>query len=151
MVENLTGEAKNQLFTPTARRWLILGGVSAALSVGLGAFGAHGLEGYLERLGDAELMARRLDNWKTAAMYQMHHSIGLIVIGILLGFQSHAPNRWLSISAYAMLAGILIFSGCLYALVLTEVRVLGAIVPIGGVSMMVAWIALAIGAAKVKS
>ena len=126
------------------RHWIFIGAISAAIAVGLGAFGAHGLEGLLaDRHGDdVELIARRFDNWKTAALYQMHHSIGLILVGIVAMFRE---SKWLSFAAWSMLVGIILFSGLLYVLVLTEVRVLGAIVPIGGVSFILGWIALALG------
>lgn len=116
----------------------------AALGIGLGAFGAHGLTGFLaQRHGeDIELLNRRLENWDTAALYQMYHSIGLILVGIISQFRS---SRWLTASGVLMLVGTLLFSGLLYALVLTETRILGAIVPIGGTAFIAAWICLAIG------
>ena len=116
----------------------------AALAVGSGALGAHGLVGFLmEKHGsDADLVARRLDNWSTGALYQMHHSIGIILVGIVALVRE---SKWLNIAGWCFLVGIILFSGLLYALVLTETRILGAIVPIGGVSFILGWIALAMG------
>ena len=126
------------------RHWIFFGAIFAALAVGLGAFGAHGLDGFLkERHGsDPELFLRRMDNWGTAALYQMHHSLGLIVVGLIALFR---PSKWLNVAGWCFLAGILLFSGSLYVLVLTEIRVLGAITPLGGVSFILGWIALALG------
>lgn len=126
------------------QHWIFLGAVFAALAVGLGAFGAHGLDGVLSERhsGDADLLAKRLDNWKTAALYQMHHSIGLILVGLVSWAR---PGKCLKIAGWCFIVGIVLFSGLLFVLVLTEIRVLGAIVPIGGVAYIVGWIALAMG------
>ena len=126
------------------RHWILAGAILAALAVGLGAFGAHGLEGYLsgKHGDDLDLATKRLRDWKTAALYQMHHAIGLILVGLLA---QHRKSRWLGIAGYCFLVGITLFSGLLYVLVLTEVRILGAIVPIGGVSFILGWIALGMG------
>ena len=130
--------------TRVSQNWIFLGAVSAALAVGLGAFGAHGLDGVLSERhsADPDLLARRMDNWKTAALYQMHHSIGLILVGLVSLVR---PRKWLTIAGWCFLVGILLFSVLLYALVLSEVRVLGAIVPLGGIAFIVGWVALAIG------
>lgn len=126
------------------RHWIFLGAVLAAAGVGLGAFGAHGLEGLLadRHSGDPELLNRRMGNWSTAALYQMHHAIGLILVGVVSLFRS---SKWLTAAGWCFLVGILVFSGMLYALVLTELRFLGAIVPIGGVAFIVGWASLAVG------
>ena len=126
------------------RYWIFAGAILAALAVGLGAFGAHGLEGFLsDKHGDdLELAAKRLGDWKTAALYQMHHAIGLILVGLVL---LHRNSLWLNIAGWCFLIGIGFFSGLLYVLVLTEVRILGAIVPIGGVSFILGWLSLATG------
>lgn len=114
------------------------------LAVALGAFGAHGLAGFMaeRHSNDPELLARRMENWDTAALYQMHHSVGLILVGLVALVR---PGIWLAVSGWCFVVGIVLFSGLLYALVLSEVRVLGAIVPIGGVAFILGWLALAIG------
>jgi uncharacterized membrane protein YgdD (TMEM256/DUF423 family) len=126
------------------RHWIFAGAILAALAVGLGAFGAHGLDGFLlEKHGDdLELVTKRIGDWKTAALYQMHHAIGMILIGVVL---LHRKSQWLNVSGWCFLVGIAFFSGLLYVLVLTEIRILGAIVPIGGVSFIAGWVALAMG------
>lgn len=120
--------------------FLIAGAVNALLSVAFGAFGAHMLEG---RVAD-----KYLDTWQTAVQYQMFHSIGLIVIAVLMSTALIGPLGSLSWAGYLMLAGIIIFSGSLYILSLTGISILGAITPIGGVAFIAGWIMLIVAAAK---
>ena len=147
MVQNIATAAINPGLPPSAAKWIAVGAGLAMIGVGTGAFGAHGLQGYLESLAqsDPELAARRMDNWETAAQYQLLHSIGLVLTGLVM---ARRPSQWLQAAAIALLMGVLLFSGLLYLLVLTERPVLGAFVPIGGVSMMVGWALLAVGTLK---
>lgn len=126
------------------RQWIFLGAILAALAVALGAYQAHGLEGILSPVygDDPELLDRRMGNWGTAALYQMHHSIALILVGLVTLAR---PGKWLAAAGWCFVVGILLFSGMLYVLALTDTRVLGAIVPIGGVSFILGWICLALG------
>lgn len=78
--------------------------------------------------------------WQTAVTYQMVHGLGMLALGIMLQQQD---NPLLRKAAWAMLAGVIIFSGSLYALALTGVRILGAITPIGGVAFLAGWAMLA--------
>jgi uncharacterized membrane protein YgdD (TMEM256/DUF423 family) len=133
----------------SAKNWIAIGAIIAALAIGMGAFGAHGLQSYLDELAntDAALAVRRLDNWRTAANYQMYHAFGIVVVGIaMMLFES----RLLKIAAAFFLVGTFLFSGSLYALVLSEVRVLGAVTPLGGLSFIVGWTLFAIAAIKGK-
>lgn len=120
------------------KTFLILGALNAFLSVALGAFGAHGLEGKVE--------PKYLETWKTGVTYQMFHATGLLIIGVLLG--KLPANALLSWSGWLMLIGIILFSGSLYVLTLTKISVLGAITPLGGVAFLVAWILLIVAAVK---
>ncbi len=120
--------------------FLIAGAINALLSVAFGAFGAHLLEG---RVAD-----KYLDTWQTAVQYQMFHSIGLIVVAILMSSSFLGSLGSLSWAGYLMLAGIVIFSGSLYVLSLTGIGILGAITPIGGVAFIAAWIMVIIAAVK---
>ena len=99
--------------------------VSGALGVILGAFGAHGLEKKLETLG-------HLDTWETAVFYHFVHSIALLCLGLM-----KKPNRW---SAYCFGLGILLFSGSLYILSVTDLKMLGMVAPIGGTSLIAGWV-----------
>lgn len=120
--------------------FIIVGAVNAALAVALGAFGAHALK---ERLSE-----RYLAIWETAVQYQMFHAVGLLVIGILMSSSLFGPSTSLTWAGYLILAGIIIFSGSLYALSLSGISVLGAITPIGGVAFIIGWIMLIIAAIK---
>lgn len=118
--------------------FIIIGAVSGAISVILGAFGAHALQDALTATG-------RIDTYETAVKYQMYHSLALILLGILLAQFDH---KFLTYSGYSFLIGMVIFSGSLYLLCATGVTKLGAITPIGGLFLIAAWILLAIGVAK---
>ncbi len=114
------------------RRFLLLGAVFAAIAVAAGAFGAHALA---ERV-----TPERLQTFETAVRYQMYHALALLACGLL----GEAWRRSLDAAAWLFTAGILIFSGSLYLLVLTDTAWLGAITPIGGVAFISGWIALAV-------
>lgn len=114
--------------------FIILGSLNALLAVTLGAFGAHGLK--------SRVTADMLAVWQTGVHYQMFHALGLILIGILL--QLHPQLSTLRLSGYFLLGGITLFSGSLYLMVLSDVRTLGAITPIGGVAFIIGWLILAI-------
>lgn len=111
-------------------RWpLVLGGLFALTAVMAGAFGAHGLR--------ALVSERSLEIFQTGATYQMYHALALCALALLSGFQ--LSRRLLVLAAGFMTAGILLFSGSLYLLVLTQTPALGAVTPIGGVCFMIGW------------
>jgi uncharacterized membrane protein YgdD (TMEM256/DUF423 family) len=128
--------------------WLFCGALLGCLAVICGAFGAHGLERLFEsqqQLGEwsPSDVARKLANWETAARYQMYHALALLVVG----WMARQRSGWaFHLAGAAFVIGVLIFSGSLYALVLTGITGLGAIVPIGGVLLVVGWICLGIAA-----
>jgi uncharacterized membrane protein YgdD (TMEM256/DUF423 family) len=124
------------------RLFLLLAGVNGFLGVLLGAFGAHGLRGSLANAADG---ARRIEVWETAARYQMIHALALAVVAYL---STRATGNVPSIAGYLFQAGILIFSGSLYALSLTGVRALGAITPIGGLCLLAGWGAFVLAASR---
>ena len=129
-------------------RWIAVGAILGAIGVALGAYGAHGLEKQLAAWGYAgDDLAKRLANHETAVRYQMWHALAIVLVGIAL---TNRPTAWWQASAWALLFGTLIFSGLLYALVATgpNWRWLGMVVPIGGLSLIVAWILLAVGALR---
>ncbi|WP_394169892.1 DUF423 domain-containing protein [Saccharospirillum alexandrii] len=115
-----------------SRRLTAVAALLAGLSVALGAFGSHALE--------TLVTPQRLDTWDTAVHYQMFHALALLWSGLYL---QHYPHRGVLTSALLILAGTLIFSGSLYALVLLDVPALGAITPIGGVILITGWFTLA--------
>lgn len=118
--------------TPPARHLAVTGAVLAGLAVALGAFGAHALR--------ASLSAENLAIFETGVRYQMYHAIGILFAAWRT---SHAPDSSARLAGWLFVVGSVVFSGSLYLLVLTEVRWLGAITPIGGGAFLVGWLALA--------
>jgi len=118
------------------RLFLVLCGVNGFLGVALGAFGAHGLRNTLGQVPDG---ARRLEVWETAARYQVYHALALGLVAYLC---SRSPGTLANLAGYLFQAGIVLFSGSLYALALSGVRVLGAVTPFGGLCFLAAWAAI---------
>ena len=118
-------------------QWIAIGAVSAALAVGLGAFGAHGLEQRVE--------ASELEIWKTGVNYHFLHALGLVLLGLFLGQrETRSPGSTGGGTAgWCLFLGSIIFAGTLYGMVLGGPRILGAITPIGGVLLIVGWVAFA--------
>ncbi len=122
------------------RIFLMLGAINAFLCVAFGAFGAHGLK--------QRLSAEMLTVYQTGVQYHFYHSLGLIIVGlVLLHFPKSKP---VLLSGWLMLGGIVLFSASLYALSLTEIRALGAITPLGGIAFLSAWLLLAYGVKNTK-
>jgi uncharacterized membrane protein YgdD (TMEM256/DUF423 family) len=111
-----------------ARHFIACAAVVLFLAVACGAFGAHALKAHLT----ADLLAI----WQTAVLYQFVHGLGCLAVGVLLQNQN---SRYLQLSGWAMLVGIVLFSGSLYLLALTGMRELGVITPIGGLMFLLAW------------
>jgi len=114
---------------------MFIGALMGFVGVGLGAFGAHGLRG--------RLSPEMLSVFETGVRYQMYHALALLAVALMM---SRVEGRLVVIAGWSFTAGILIFSGSLYALALTGVTTLGAITPIGGVAFLAGWVALAIAA-----
>jgi uncharacterized membrane protein YgdD (TMEM256/DUF423 family) len=114
--------------------WSSLAAILLATAVGLGAFGAHGLRGRLD--------AYAVGVYEKAVFYHFIHALGLLIVSVL-------PRTGVLSAAAAgrvcglLLAGIVLFSGSLYLLAVTGVRMLGAITPLGGVAFIAAWLLLA--------
>ena len=113
-----------------ARRLLVAAALSGAVAVAAGAFGAHGLR-------DA-VTPERLDVWRTGAAYHLAHALAGL-------FAAHAgqTSRWSRRAGALFLAGTVLFSGSLYALVLLDAGWLGAVTPLGGVALIAGWLCLA--------
>ncbi|WP_230408495.1 DUF423 domain-containing protein [Undibacterium flavidum] len=110
------------------RHLLAFGALNLFIAIAAGAFGAHGLK--------SQLSSEMLAIWQTAVQYQMLHGLALFALASL---SQPWPARTIRRSAIAMLLGILLFSGSLYALALSGIRILGAITPIGGLAFLFAW------------
>lgn len=122
----------------SAKSLLITGSLLLALAVGLGAFGAHIIEGMLT--------PARYEVYQTGVTYHFYHSLGLLITGLL---SLHFPySRWIRLAGTFMFSGILIFSGSLYLLTLTDTPWLGIITPFGGLSLILSWIFLVLGIVK---
>ena len=114
-----------------ARRCIFWGALFGLSGVMIGAFGAHGLK--------ALLTADQLAIYHTGIDYQFVHALALLLLGALA--QHQTPKAW-QLAATLFIAGVFIFSGSLYLLVLTDTSWLGAITPIGGMSFIAGWAAL---------
>ena len=107
--------------------WVGVAGVVGALGVVAGAFGAHGLR---ERLAPAAL-----DNWETAVTFHLFHALALLGLGLAAVDRKH-------LSAGLFTAGIVLFCGSIYALVLGGPRWLGPVTPLGGLAFIAGWLSL---------
>jgi uncharacterized membrane protein YgdD (TMEM256/DUF423 family) len=126
--------------------FLLAGALLGGLGVAAGSFGAHGLKHLLDATG-------RADNWETAVRYCLYHALAMLVIAVATALPQAGPttHSLLKAAGWCLLVGTVIFSGCLAALALTGVKILGAIVPIGGVLFLVGWALLAAAALTVRS
>ncbi len=119
----------------TTKKFIQLGSVMMALGVALGAFGAHGLKDMVD--------AHMLEVWQKGVTYHFYHAIGLLFIAFLSTL-SDVDTKKLTKAGYIMFGSIILFSGSLYTMALTGIKVLGAITPIGGVGFIVSWIMIAL-------
>jgi uncharacterized membrane protein YgdD (TMEM256/DUF423 family) len=111
---------------------IFIGAILLAISVAIGAFGAHGLKSLL-------LENNRLETFDTANKYQFYHAFAIILCGILA---NQYPEKNFKLISHLFLLGIIIFSGSLYILCLSNINWLGAITPLGGVLFIIAWVLL---------
>ena len=119
--------------------WTSVAAGALALAVMIGAFGAHALRDRLD--------AYSMGVYEKAVFYHFVHALGLLIVSLMprAGVLSEAKAGWVCM---LLLAGIVLFSGSLYALAITGVRALGAVTPLGGLSFIAAWLLLAYASAK---
>ena len=117
--------------------WVAVGSFLGLLGVVMGAAGTHALEGRLD--SDA------LDTLETAVRFQMYHAIALVAIG---GLGSVWKSRAVAISCGLLTFGVIVFCGSLYLIALVDIGAFGAVAPVGGLSLMCGWGALAVGATR---
>jgi uncharacterized membrane protein YgdD (TMEM256/DUF423 family) len=110
--------------------WITIAAVSGALAVVAGAFGAHGLQ--------ARVGAEQVASWTTASQYHLVHSLVLLALA-LYAAQSGKSITW---PGWLFTAGIVLFSGSIYGLVLTSAKWLGPVTPLGGLSLIAGWISI---------
>lgn len=115
---------------PRQKLFIRIAGITGAIAVVTGAFGAHGLETRLE--------AEMLEIWETAVKYHFYHVIALFALA--LAPQAVWDSPWAARAGWTFLFGIAVFSGTLYALALSGIGWLGAITPIGGVGLILGWV-----------
>lgn len=125
----MTAECTKPQSRSLMRLPLMAGSFLALTAVMAGAFGAHGLRNLVSE--------RSLEVFQTAVTYQMYHALALVLVTLLSGLG--LSRRLLGLAAGFFLAGTLLFSGSLYTLVLTDIRWVGPITPMGGVCFMVGW------------
>jgi uncharacterized membrane protein YgdD (TMEM256/DUF423 family) len=116
------------------RTFLLLGGILGFIGIALGAFGAHALR--------TRLSPEMLAVFETGVRYQMYHALAILIVAAAIGHIGNA--RLLAIAGWSFFAGVLLFSGSLYALALTGVATLGAITPVGGLLFLIGWACLAV-------
>lgn len=111
--------------------FLILGAINGFLAVGLGAFGAHGLEG--------KVSEKAIGIWDKAVTYQMFHTMALLVTGIILAKFQSSGMFW---AGWMFFIGIVLFSGSLYIYATTHITAFALITPLGGVAFLAGWVLL---------
>ena len=111
--------------------YLMYGAISGCFVVILGAFGTHGLKDILDDYGKSI--------YNKAVLYHMFHTIGILILGLINKIQ---PEIQLSLVGWSFLCGIVLFSGSLYILAITDIKSLGMITPIGGILFLIGWILL---------
>ena len=119
------------------RVFLIAGALFGATGVLLGAFGAHGLK--------TRLTPEALSSWDTAVTYQLIHALALLFAGLLA---KSAVNPAISVAGTSWIVGILLFSGSIYVLAIGGPRFFGPITPLGGLALIVGWLALLVAAVR---
>lgn len=122
------------------KRFIVTGALHGFLAVAFGAFGAHALKDILDDYGQGI--------WETAVQYQMFHATGLLVISLLMSTKLLGEIKKLNVAGMFFNLGIVFFSGSLYVLALSGIKVLGAITPIGGVLFLAGWVLIILTALK---
>ena len=126
----------------TARLPLILASIFGASGVALGAFGAHALGSYFDANPSQAV------TYATAVQYHLIHAVALLATAALA---SHLSSKWVQWAARLFAVGIILFSGSLYVLNLTNLRSMGAVAPLGGAALIAGWILLGVSGWKILS
>ncbi|MFJ7374621.1 DUF423 domain-containing protein [Lysinibacillus capsici] len=122
------------------KRFIVTGALHGLLAVAFGAFGAHALKEILDEYSQGI--------WETAVQYQMFHATGLLIIGLLMSSKLLGEVKQLNLAGIFFNLGIVFFSGSLYVLAISGIKVLGAITPIGGVLFLAGWLLIILTAIK---
>jgi uncharacterized membrane protein YgdD (TMEM256/DUF423 family) len=127
--------------------WLRVGAIWGFMAVAVGAFGAHGLKERFRSLGDqfGPMATERPEGiFQTGSHYHMSCALAILAVGVLASLGKQGPA--LQVAGWSFLVGSLVFSGSLYVLAATGIKWLGMITPLGGIGMLLGWVALAIAA-----
>ena len=124
----------------TTKKFSFYGAIFMTLAVGFGAFGAHGLKNIVTK--------DMLVIFHTGVEYQFYHALGLFCVAFVANFND---SKRVIFAGYSMIFGIVVFSGSLYIMTLTGIKILGAITPIGGVAFIAAWVSLAVSIKNIKT
>jgi uncharacterized membrane protein YgdD (TMEM256/DUF423 family) len=127
------------------RQLALLSAILGFTGVGFGAFGAHSLKNAVDGLADG---AQRLAWWDTGARYHLVHAVA---VGVMAVFAAQLGTRLPIIAGWLFALGVLLFSGSLYVMGATGLRWLGAVTPLGGVSMLVGWTLMALAAWRLEA
>jgi uncharacterized membrane protein YgdD (TMEM256/DUF423 family) len=122
------------------RTALLVGSFSGFAAVGLGAFAAHGLKGFLQQTGHTQI-------FETAVRFQFYHTLALLLTGVLLHLEFHPMIKY---TAICFIIGMVFFSGSLYAMALTGWVIFGPLTPIGGILLIIGWAILFVGIYRTK-
>jgi uncharacterized membrane protein YgdD (TMEM256/DUF423 family) len=125
--------------TAAMRKWLFIAAITGALAVLFAAFGEHALAARLE--------PHSLATFATGARYQLYHALAM---GLAALAARGAAKSWAQSAALLFFLGILLFSGSLYGLALTQIRVIGFVTPLGGLALIAGWVVLALAALKLE-
>lgn len=123
-----------------SKLFILMGAINMLLMVMLGAFGAHGLKGILSE--------NMMSAYQTGVQYHAIHALGLLFVGIYI--EKLTPSFWLIGSGWLLMAGIILFSGSLYAMSISGYTKLGIITPFGGMSFILGWLFLIIATVKAE-
>ena len=126
-------------------RWIVFfAALSGLVSVGIGAMGSHSLPKRLQESGLSESdIQKKIGQCEIAVKYQMFHTLAILAVGLC---PATAPRRAWKVACILFFAGICLFSGGLYSMVFFDRMGHWSIVPLGGATMMAAWLLLGIGA-----
>ena len=119
------------------RTFLLIGALAGCIAVGFGAFGAHGLKG--------RISPEHLITFETGVRYQMYHALALLGVALAA---PHLASRLVTAAGWLFTAGMVLFSGSLYVLVLAGIPMMGAVTPLGGVAFMAGWLCLVAAALR---
>ena len=126
---------------PTERLTLIaIGALTLFLATALGAYGTHGVQGVVD--------AASWRAYGVAVDYQFYHGLGIVAAGVLA--ERYPGARWIAVSGWVLLAGTSVFCGSIYATTFGAPAAVGALAPIGGLTLMAGWLTLAVGVLRVR-